>query len=168
VRSDSDVQRAVEAELCCHPIVDDTDIVVSVKEGVVTLSGYVRNLFHKYGAEDAVKRVAGVRAVANDIDLQRGLRRKHTDPEIAQDAVNAIKRVLPLCWERICPVVRRGTVTLESTVNASYQREAAKDAVRRLTQVVAVINAITLARPQPYLQAAAYAVFRMDQRPDRI
>ena len=74
MKSDSDLQRAVEAELRCHPDVDDTDIVVNVTDGVVTLSGYARNLFHKYGAEDAVKRVAGVTAVANDIDLHRGLR----------------------------------------------------------------------------------------------
>lgn len=145
MRSDSDVQRAVEAELCCHPNVDDTDIVVSVKEGVVTLSGYVRNLFHRYGAEDAVKRVAGVTAVANDIDLQRGLRCDLSDPEIAHDAVKAIKRVLPLCWERIRPVVRHGAVTLEGTVNNPYQREVAEEAVRRLKQVLAVINALTLA-----------------------
>jgi osmotically-inducible protein OsmY len=145
MRSDSDVQRAVEAELICHPHVDDTDIVVKVKDGVVTLSGYVRNLFHKYGAEDAVKRVAGVTAVANDIELHRGVRSALSDPEIARDAVNAIKGVLPLWWERIRPVVRRGTVILEGTVNAPYQRELAEDSVRRLGQVVAVINAITLA-----------------------
>jgi osmotically-inducible protein OsmY len=145
VRSDSDVQRAVEAELCCHPNVDDTDIVVSVKKGVVTLSGYVRNLFQKYGAEDAVKRVAGVAAVANDIDLQRGLRGNVTDPEIARDSVAALRRVLPLCSERVRPVVRHGTVTLEGMVNSPEQREAAEDAVRRLKQVLAVINALTLA-----------------------
>jgi osmotically-inducible protein OsmY len=145
MRSDTDVERAVEAELICHPIVDDTDIVVSVKDGVVSLSGYVRNLFHKYGAEDAAKRVAGVAAVANDIELHRGVRRELTDPQIAHDAVSALKRALPLCWERIRPVVRRGTVTLEGTVNAPYQREVAEDTVRRLGQVVAVINALTLA-----------------------
>jgi osmotically-inducible protein OsmY len=72
VRSDSDLRRAVEAELRCHPQVDDTEIVVRVRDGVVTLTGYARNLFDKYGAEDAVKRVAGVTAVTNDIDLQRG------------------------------------------------------------------------------------------------
>ena len=146
MKSDSDVQHAVESELSCHPVVDDTDIVVNVKDGVVTLSGYARNLFHKYGAEDAVKRVAGVTAVANDIELHPGVRGELTDPEIARDAVTALKGVLPLCWQRIRPLVRRGTVTLEGTVNSPYQREVAEDTVRRLAQVVAVINAITLAR----------------------
>jgi len=146
MRSDSDVQRAVEAELICHPDVDDTAIVVDVRDGVVTLSGYVPNLFHKYGAEDAAKRVAGVTAVANDIELHRGVRRELTDPQIALDAVSALKRALPLCWQRIRPVVRRHTVTLEGTVNAPYQREVAEDTVRRISQVVTVINALTLAR----------------------
>jgi osmotically-inducible protein OsmY len=76
VITDSDVQRAVEAELFCHPSVDDAGIVVSVKDGVVRLSGYARNLLQKYRAEDAVRRVAGVAAVANDIQLQPGAGRK--------------------------------------------------------------------------------------------
>jgi osmotically-inducible protein OsmY len=146
VKSDNDVQHAVESELSCHPLVDDTDIVVNVKDGVVTLSGYARNLFHKYGAEDAVKRVAGVTAVANDIELQRGLRLNLTDPEIAHDAVCVLKRVLPLCWERIHPIVRQRNVTLEGTVNFPNEREEAELAVRRLKEVVGVTNAITIAQ----------------------
>jgi osmotically-inducible protein OsmY len=73
VQADIVVQRAVEAELRCHPNVDETDMLVDVKDGVVTLSGYARNLCQKYGAEDAVKRVAGVAAVVNEIELYRGL-----------------------------------------------------------------------------------------------
>ena len=145
MKSDSDIRCAVEAELSCHPLVDDTGIVVNVKDGVVTLSGYVRDLFHKYGAEDAVKRVAGVTAVANTIDLHRGLRLKLTDPEIARDAVCALKRALPDCSERIRPLVRQRTITLEGTVNLPYQRQVAEDAVRRLKDAVGVINAITVA-----------------------
>jgi osmotically-inducible protein OsmY len=145
VSSDSNVQRAVEAELSCHPSIDDTDIRVSAREGVVTLSGYVRNVFHKYGAEDAIKRVAGVTAVVNDIELQRGVRRDLTDPDIASDTVRALRRVLPLCAPRIRPLVRRGTVTLCGTVDAPYQRHVAEDAVRRLGQVRSVVNALTLA-----------------------
>ena len=72
-QSDHVVQRAVEAELRCHPQVDETDMLVEVKDGIVTLSGYARNLFQKYGAEDAVKRVAGVADVVNEIELNRGV-----------------------------------------------------------------------------------------------
>ena len=66
-RADREVKQNVEAELHCHPHVDETHIAVEVLRGAVRLSGYVRNLFDKYGAEDAVRRVAGVNAIANDI-----------------------------------------------------------------------------------------------------
>jgi osmotically-inducible protein OsmY len=124
--------------------VDDTDIAVKVKDGVVTLSGYARNLFHTYGAEDAVKRVAGVTAVANDIDLQRGVRPNLSDPEIAHNAVTALRRALPLCGGRVRPLVRGGIVTLEGTVNDPFQREVAEDAVRGIKQIMGVVNAIAL------------------------
>jgi osmotically-inducible protein OsmY len=66
-RADGEVKQHVEAELRCHPDVDETHIAVEVQCGAVRLSGYVRKLLDKYGAEDAVRRVAGVSAVANDI-----------------------------------------------------------------------------------------------------
>jgi len=66
-RPDGEVKYAVEAELRCHPDLDETHIAVEVMHGAVRLSGYVRNLFDKYGAEDAVYRVAGVGTVLNDI-----------------------------------------------------------------------------------------------------
>jgi osmotically-inducible protein OsmY len=66
-RADCEVKQNIEAELRCHPHVDETHIAVEVLRGAVRLSGYVRNLFDKYGAEDAVRRVAGVSAIVNDI-----------------------------------------------------------------------------------------------------
>jgi osmotically-inducible protein OsmY len=67
VRADRELKQNVEAELRCHPHVDETHIAVEVLRGAVRLHGYVRNLFDKYGAEDAVRRVAGVSAIVNDI-----------------------------------------------------------------------------------------------------
>ena len=66
-RADREVKHNVEAELHCHPRVDETHIAVEVLRGAVRLHGYVRNLFDKYAAEDAARRVAGVNTVANDI-----------------------------------------------------------------------------------------------------
>ena len=147
--TDDEIRAGVEAELRACPDVDETDIAVKVTRGAVLLSGFVRNLFHKYGAEDAVRRVAGVAAVANDIQVQ-SLPGYVSDPQIARQAVAAIRRQLPLCWEQIRPVVRRGSVTLEGTVEWIYQREEAAAAVRRLRGVVSVVNSITLAsNPQP-------------------
>ena len=143
MRSDSDIKHNVEAELRCCPNVDETDIAVKVTGGIVTLTGYVRNFFHKYGAEDAVKRVAGVVAIVNDIEIQASA--AVSDPELAREAVAAIKRQLPVYWEHIRPIVHQGSVTLEGMVDANYQREEAEGAVRRIRGVVCVVNAIGLA-----------------------
>ena len=67
--SDTDIRRQVESELFACPDVDETDIAVKVTNGTVTLTGYARSFFEKYGAEDAVKRVRGVTAVANVIQV---------------------------------------------------------------------------------------------------
>jgi osmotically-inducible protein OsmY len=144
IRSDSDIKLNVEGELRCHPNIDETDIAVKVAGGIVTLTGYVHDFFHKYGAEDAVKRVAGVIAIANDIQLlplQSGV---VSDPQIAREAVAAIKQQLPLYWEQIRPIVHQGIVTLEGVVDAHCQSEAAEAAVRGLNGVLCVVNAIGL------------------------
>ncbi len=151
LRADSDIKLNVEAELRCCSNVDETDVAVKVNGGIVTLTGYVRNFFHKYGAEDAVKRVAGVVGIANDIQLLAPRPGAMSDPEVAREAVAAIKQQLPLYWEQIRPIVHQGIVTLEGVVDESYQREEAAGAVRRVRGVVCVVNAISLA---PGAQAA--------------
>jgi hypothetical protein len=84
-RPDRDIQRHVEAELYCCPDVDETEIAVKVSGGTVTLSGYARSLLDKYAAEEAVKRVAGVVAVANDVVVQ-AREAKPTPPATAPEA----------------------------------------------------------------------------------
>ena len=69
-RPDRDIQHHVESELFACPDVDETDIAVKVTDGTVTLTGYARSIFDKFGAEDAVKRVRGVIAVANAIEAR--------------------------------------------------------------------------------------------------
>jgi osmotically-inducible protein OsmY len=76
--ADTDIQRHVESELFACPDLDETDIAVKVSNGTVTLTGYVRNFFDKYGAEDAVKRVRGVATVINAILLSPGPRPRDT------------------------------------------------------------------------------------------
>ena len=145
-RSDSDIKDNVEGELRCNPHVDETDIAVKVAGGIVTLTGYVRNFFHKYGAEDAVKRVAGVIAIANDIQLLAPQSGAVSDPELAREAVAAIKQQLPLYWQQIRPIVHQGCVTLEGVVDEHCQSEAAEAAVRGLAGVLCVVNALGLTR----------------------
>lgn len=150
-RPDSDIQRQVESELFACPDVDETDIAVKVNDGTVTLTGYARSFFDKFGAEDAVKRVRGVTAVANAIEVRPRLPSAATDPEIARAVVAALKRALPQCGERIMPLVRAGVVTLEGVLDWTCQREQAERAAREVRGVSAVINAIMLklgARPR--------------------
>lgn len=145
-RSDADVWANVEAELHCCPDVDETDIAVKVRNGNVTLSGFVRSLFDKYGAEDAIRRVRGVSAVANELVVQTpDGRNSICDPQIARAAVTAIQRQLPLCCEQIRPLVDQGCVTLEGKVEWLHQREEAEAVVLRVPGVRRVINAIALA-----------------------
>src|ERR1700730_730749 len=144
MKTDSEIERDVKAELEWNPDLNSTDIAISVKNGVVTLAGFVPRYLNKYEAEKAAKRVAGVLAVANDIEIRLPAIDERPDPEIARDAVTAIKNQLPFSYERIKAVVRNGWVTLEGDVEWQHQRLTAERAVRLLKGVKAVINDIKI------------------------
>ena len=144
MRSDSDIKRDVEAELQSDPSIDATDIAVAVKNGVVTLTGFVRSYSEKLEAEAAAKRVADVVGLANDLEVRLSAADQRPDPEIARDAVAAIKSQIPFSWHQIKVVVDKGWVTLEGQVEWNYQREDAERAVRRVKGVRGVINTIQL------------------------
>jgi osmotically-inducible protein OsmY len=144
MKSDADIKKDVEAELRWTPYVDDTDVAIKVKGGEVTLTGFVSDVDQKYQAEVAVKRIAGVSAVANDIQVTPASGGP-SDPEIARAAQYALKNALPFTHEAIKAVVQEGTVTLEGKVEWDFQRTIAESAVRPLRGVVALFNLITLA-----------------------
>jgi osmotically-inducible protein OsmY len=147
MRLDSEIERDVKDELQWDPDLDATDIAISVKTGVVSLTGYVRSYTDKYEAEAAAKRVAGVVGVANDLEVRVPSMDERPDPDIARDAVTAIKAQLPVSWENIKVVVKNGWVTLEGSVEWQYQKNTAETAVRRIKGAKGVINSITL-RPR--------------------
>ena len=142
MKTDSDIKRDVEFELKWDPDIDATDIAVSVKNGVVMLTGFVRSYTQKYEAERDAKRVAGVVGLANDIEVRLPVIDQRPDPEIARDAVAAIKNELPYSFERIKAVVKSGWVTLDGEVEWNFQRERAESAVRRVKGVKGVTNSI--------------------------
>lgn len=142
--TDSDIKRDVEAELRWDPDIDATDIGVAVKDGVVTLTGFVRSYSQKYQAEREVKKVKGVRGVANDIEVKLPSANERPDPEIVRDAVAAIKRELPYSSEHIQAVARNGWLTLEGEVEWKFQSERAEEAVRRIKGLKGVANLIRL------------------------
>jgi osmotically-inducible protein OsmY len=144
MKTDSDIERDVEQEMKWDPDLDSTDIAVNVKNGVVTLAGFVRSYGQRYGAERDAKRVAGVQAVANDIEVRLPNVDRRPDPEIARDAVAAINSEFPYAHQLIKTVVRNGWVTLEGEVEWNYQRERAESAVRRIKGVKGLSNMLTL------------------------
>lgn len=144
MRTDSQIKSDVEFELKWEPDIDATDIAVAVKSGVVTLTGFVRSYSQKYQAERTVKRVAGVSGVANDIEVSLPSSSERPDPEIARDAVAALKSELPYSSENMKVIVKDGWLTLEGSAEWNYQRTRAEDAVRRVKGVRGVINMIAL------------------------
>lgn len=142
MKSDSDIKRDVEAELKWDPDIGATDVAVAVKGGVVTLTGYVRSYTQKWQAERDVKHVAGVTGVANDIEVRLPSSSERPDPEIARDAVAALKNELPLSSEHMQVVVKDGWLTLEGTAEWNYQRTRAQEAVRRIKGIKGVTNLI--------------------------
>ena len=129
-RSDDLIRDDVLFELKWDPkIGSSNDIAVAVKEGVVTLSGFVRSFWDKDAAEKAAKRVYGVRGVANDIEVKLSAAR--TDPEIAREAVQELESHVSIPNDKIKVTVEKGWVTLEGTVDWQYQKSLAESAVKK-------------------------------------
>ena len=129
------------------PDIDATDIAVAVKDGSVTLTGFVRSFRQRRRAEQDVKRLAGVVGIANNIEVRLSIIHRRPDSEIARDAVEAIKRDLPLSWDKIKAIVEDGWITLEGEVEWHYQRERAEEAVQGLRGIRGVTNKIEV-RPR--------------------
>jgi osmotically-inducible protein OsmY len=151
MKSDSEIERDVREELQWDPDLNAEDIAVSVKDGVVTLAGFTRSYIDRLEAEAAAKRVAGVHAVANDIEVRLPAIDQRPDPDIARDAVAALKSQLPISHDKIKVVVKDGWITLEGAAEWQYQKTTAENAVRKIKGVKGVTNVIQL---KPAVQPA--------------
>src|SRR6202047_917913 len=129
-RRDDNIRDHVLFELKSDPKIASSDIAVAVKDGVVTLSGFVPSYWEKDTAEKAVKRVYGVRGVANDIEVK--LSSARTDPEIAREAVHELDSHISIPSDKIKVTVKNGWVTLEGNVDWQYQKTLAESAVKKL------------------------------------
>ena len=145
IRTDSEIKRDVEDELKYDAGVDSTDIGVAVKNGVVSLTGFVRSYSQKLQAEMDAKRISGVMAVANDLEVRLASADSRPDPEIARDLVAQLKFELPYSHESIKSVVKNGWVTLEGDLEWNYQRTRAENTALRVKGVLGVSNHIKLA-----------------------
>ena len=142
MKTDAQIQRDVERELRWCSGIDVTDICVSVSSGVVALSGFARNYHERSEAEEAAKRIIGVIAIANDIQVRLPACSGLTDPEIARASIEALKVSLPLTWQRIQPVVQERCVILEGTVGSDFERAQAESALRRVRGVRSLTSRI--------------------------
>jgi osmotically-inducible protein OsmY len=141
-RTDAEVQADVIAELRWEPRVRAPEIGVNVKDGVVTLTGWVDSYSKRWAAEEAAHRVRGVKAVANDIEVRLTATGERSDVEIAAAAVRALEWDAVLVPEKIEVTVSKGWVTLKGTVGWEYKKREAERVVRHLAGVKGVTNLI--------------------------
>ena len=144
MKSDSEVKSDVEDEIRYDPFIDSTDIALSVKNGVVSLTGYACNYSQKLQAEADAKRIGGVTAVANDIEVRLASIDARPDPDIARDLVAQLKFELPFSHDKIKSVVKNGWVTLDGSLEWNYQRTDAENTAQQVKGVIGVSNLIKL------------------------
>jgi len=143
-KSDTEIKNDVLSELKYEPRVKVTDIGVLVKDGTVTLNGFATSYGEKWDAVKAVKRIAGVKAIADDIEVKFPDTLRRDDGDIATAAANLIAWSTTIPKEGVQVTVSQGRITLEGQVEWWYQKAAAEDGVRYLTGVNGVSNRITI------------------------
>jgi len=144
MKTDSELKHDVENELKWEPSVNEAHIGVTAKDGIVTLTGHVPSFAEKYMAEKAVKRVYGVKAVADEMEVRLFGNATQSDEDIAKSCLNALKNNYSIPEDKIKVVVSSGRVTLEGELEWQFQREAAMNTVRFIKGVVSVSNHIKL------------------------
>jgi len=144
MKADLQLKKDVSAELEWEPSINASQVGVAVKDGVVTLTGHLDTYAEKYAVERAVQRVHGVKGIAVEVDVKLDAGHKRSDSDIAVAAESAFKWHALVPDDRIQVKVEKGWITLMGEVNWDYQRREAEKAVRSLTGVVGVSNAITL------------------------
>lgn len=142
MKTDLEIQKDVMDELKYEPILNASEIGVAVKNGIATLSGTVDTYAKKIAAEKAAKRVAGVKAVAEDIEVRLSTIGKKNDTEIAQTVINALKWHSAMQENKIKVKVEDGWVTIEGDVEWEFQRIAARTMIENLAGVIGITNNI--------------------------
>jgi osmotically-inducible protein OsmY len=144
MKTDLELQKDVAAELKWEPRLKEDEIGIAVKDGVVTLTGNVPDYSQRRVAAKAVERVAGVKAVADEIEVKLPSSHARTDTELAHAAVNVLGWHVQVPDDRVKVAVRDGWITLEGEVEWQYQRAAAERALRNLKGVRGVRNLVSV------------------------
>lgn len=144
MKNNEELQRDVQAAIQWEPLLNAAEIGVTVKDGVVTLTGTVDSYAKKVEAENAAKNVNGVRAVAESIQVNYGNDFKTSDTEIATAILNAWKWNWEVPDKKIKVRVENGWVTLEGELHWNYQKSEAKKSIERISGVKGVSNSIVI------------------------
>jgi osmotically-inducible protein OsmY len=144
MKTDAQLKADVTDELAWDPEVHDTHVGVMVQEGVVTLAGHLDSFAEKHAVERAVRRVAGVRGIALDLDVKLTSGQQRTDAEIAAAAAAALALDTLLPRGKVKVEVEKGWVTLAGEVDWGYQLASAEQCIRPLTGVRGLFNKITV------------------------
>lgn len=144
MKTDVEIRNDVLDELAWQPNIDEAEIGVTVKNGIVTLTGTVDDYTKKRTVENAIKKVRGVKAVAEEIEIKFSNSFERTDTDIAAAVVGSLEWNASVPEDKIIIKVENGWVNLSGEVQWSYQKESAKTAVENLLGVRGVSNLISL------------------------
>jgi osmotically-inducible protein OsmY len=144
MRRDREIQDDVDAELRWVPDVDESQIVVEVAGGIVTLRGKVPHFLDRFHAENAARRVVGCQGVVNELRVRRSTPETPADGEIARAAIDAIAVDTPELASAVQVLVSDGHVRLEGTVDWQWQRMRIESTVRAIRGVCVLSNMIVL------------------------
>ncbi|MFI5016175.1 MAG: BON domain-containing protein [Hyphomicrobiales bacterium] len=149
--SDKRLRQDVLDELEFEPSLDAKNIGVAVDSGVATLTGHVASYAEKIAAENATRRVRGVRAIAQEIHVQSDGESRFSDDALAKRAADILSWNIQVPSDAIMITVQHGWATLTGAVDWQFQKQAAEDDIRRLSGVQGVHNEIKI---NPQLQVA--------------
>jgi len=144
MKTDAQIQRDVMEELKWDPTLNASEIGVAVKDGVVTLSGYVENYSEKRAAENAALRISGVKAVAEDITVKVVARDKKNDTDIALAIINSLKWNSAIQEDKIKITVEDGWVVMDGEVEWNYQKDIIRNTIENIYGVKGITNLVTI------------------------
>src|SRR5260221_1528580 len=148
IRADEDIQRDVLDELKWDMRVRPNEVGVAVKDGIVTLTGWVDSYLKKLAAENAAHRVPGVKAVANDIEVRLPGSAERTDADLAKAVLDALRWNAAIPAGKLDVTVSQGWVTLKGDVEYGFEKRDAERAIHHISGIKGVTNLITV-RPHP-------------------
>jgi osmotically-inducible protein OsmY len=144
VKTNDELRKDVIAELAWEPSLDASNIGVTAKDGIVTITGHVHSYAEKYHAEKCVQRVAGVHGIANELEVRVLSANELEDSDIARAAVAALQWNVLVPSNQVQAVVQHGWITLTGEVNWQFQKTLAEKAVRYLPGVKGITNRIAI------------------------